>query len=228
MTADEFVLYDAAYVLGALSPTERRDFESHLEVCAACARSVSELAGLPGLMSKVSVDLLTAQAETPPDTLLPALARAVGRERRRRLLILATAAAVAACLIVAGTVAAIRTTAPARPVVAASSQTGTSDLAMASVVPSPVTATSRLVDMAWGTRIDLTCHYRSTQGYPASGAVYALVVVNRSGAGQQVATWTAVPNRDITVMGATSRARADIAAVEIRTAQGQTILRLRT
>jgi len=69
MTTDEFAFYDAAYVVGALSPTDRREFEDHLKVCAACAFSVSELAGLPGLMSRVSIDQLTAEAEPLPETL---------------------------------------------------------------------------------------------------------------------------------------------------------------
>jgi anti-sigma-K factor RskA len=56
MSTDEFALYDAAYVLGALSPADRREFEEHLKGCAACASAVGELAGLPGLMSKVSED----------------------------------------------------------------------------------------------------------------------------------------------------------------------------
>src|SRR5674476_1672482 len=44
MTTDEFTLYDAAYVLGALSPADRREFEDHLKGCAACASSPTELA----------------------------------------------------------------------------------------------------------------------------------------------------------------------------------------
>ena len=74
MSEDEFATYDAAYVLGALSPADRRAFEIHLKGCAACAGSVGELAGLPGLMSRVSLDQLTAEAEPLPETLLPSLA----------------------------------------------------------------------------------------------------------------------------------------------------------
>jgi hypothetical protein len=55
-----------------------------------------------------------------------------------------------------------------------------------------------------------------------------MVVIDRHGTAQQVATWKALPNRELTVMGATSAARRDIAAVEIRTLAGQTILRLTT
>ena len=44
---------DAAYVLGALSPAERLEFERHLGRCDDCTRAVRELAGLPGLLGRV-------------------------------------------------------------------------------------------------------------------------------------------------------------------------------
>ena len=52
-THDEFATWDAAYVLGALSPTERREFEAHLRECDRCSEAVSELAGMPGILSRV-------------------------------------------------------------------------------------------------------------------------------------------------------------------------------
>ena len=226
MTTDEFTLYDAAYVLGALSPADRREFEDHLRVCAACASSVGELAGLPGLMSRVSIEQLTAEPEPVPETLLPSLARAVQRERRRRRVFVGSAAAAAACLIAVGGVAITRPDGPARPPVTASTSSGTANLAFTAVVPSPVTASARLVDMAWGTRIDMTCAYRSQGLYLTSAVPYAMVVIDRHGTAEQVATWKALPNRELTVMGASSRTRGDIAAVEIRTTDGRTISRL--
>ena len=230
MSTDEFALYDAAYVLGALSPADRREFEDHLKGCAACASSVGELAGLPGLMSKVSEDQLTAEVEAPPETLLPALARAVRRERGRRRMAVGTAAAAAACLIAVGAVALTNSDSPTRPPVASPSTTpaGTASLALSAVVPTPVTASARLVDTAWGTRIDLTCSYKANGSAPAGGFPYALVVIDRSGVAQQVATWKAPPGRKLTVMGATSLARQDIASVEVRTLSGLAILRLST
>ncbi|MHB1472669.1 MAG: hypothetical protein ACYCV4_03400 [Dermatophilaceae bacterium] len=64
--------------------------------------------------------------------------------------------------------------------------------------------------------------------YPAAGSPYALVVIDRSGVAQQVATWRALPDRELTVLGASSLARRDVAAVEIRTLSGRAILRLST
>jgi len=235
MSTDRFALYDAAYVLGALSPTERREYEDHLLGCAACASAVGEFAGLPGLMSKVSVEDLTTEAEPPPETLLPSLARAVRRERGSRRLVVSAGAVAAAVLIAVGAAALTGTDSPTdssrNPSAASASSTtpsGSATLALGAVVPSPVTASARLVDMAWGTRIDLTCAYAATANFPREGAAYALVVIDRSGVAQQVAAWKSLPDREITVMGASSLARPEIAAVEIRTLSGLAILRLTT
>jgi anti-sigma factor RsiW len=230
MSTDEFAMYDAAYVLGALSPVDRREFEDHLKGCASCAKSVGELAGLPGLMSKVSVEQLTAEVEAPPETLLPSLARAVRRERGRRRITVGAAAVAAACLIVVGAMALTETAPPNQPSAAPSSAapSGSAKLALSAVVPSPVTASAQLVDMAWGTRVDLTCWYNAKEFAPAGGFPYALVVIDRSGAVQQVATWRAPPGRELTLVGTSSLARRDIAAIEVRRLSGLVILRLWT
>lgn len=230
MSTDEFTLYDAAYVLGALSPSERHEFEDHLKDCAACSNAVGELAGLPGLMSKVSEEQLSADLESPPETLLPSLARAVRRERGRRRLAVGAAGVAASALIAVGAAVLTGPDSPAHPPLASptAAPSGSANLALEAVVPSPVSASARLVDMAWGTRIDLTCSY-NTKGYSsAGGSSYVLVVVDRSGVAQQVATWKALPDHEVTIMGATSLTRQNIAVVEIRTLSGRTLLRLST
>src|SRR5438128_9463850 len=90
---------DGAYVLGSLSPAERQEFEQHLGSCEECARSVREVAGLPGLLFRVDRAVL-AQDETEPvpATLLPSLVREVRRRRRRTVLAVAGAAAAAAVI----------------------------------------------------------------------------------------------------------------------------------
>jgi len=230
MSTDEFTLYDAAYVLGALSPAERREFEDHLKDCVACSNAVGELAGLPGLMSKVSEEQLTAEIESPPETLLPSLARAVRRERGRRRWAVGAAGVAASALIAVGAAALTGPDSTSRPPLASpsSAPTGSAQLALGAVVPSSVRASARLVEMAWGTRIDLTCAYNTTRYSSAGESSYALFVIDRSGAAQQVATWKALPDREVTLMGATSLARQNIAVVEIRTMSGQAILRLST
>jgi len=78
VSTDEFSTYDAAYVLGALSPPERSAFEAHLRTCTSCAAGVTALAGLPGLLAKVPLEQVIDPAPVPlPQTLLPRLLREV-------------------------------------------------------------------------------------------------------------------------------------------------------
>ena len=55
-TGCAFTHDDAAYVLGALSPAERLEFERHLAGCDDCSRSVRSLAGMPGLLDRAVSD----------------------------------------------------------------------------------------------------------------------------------------------------------------------------
>ena len=105
---DPFAEYDAAYVLGSLSPQDRHEFEAHLKGCRQCTVAVAALAGLPGLLSTVSatdaerIAELGADATPPvPETLRPRLLTSVRNRRRLRTVIQVTAAGLvaAACLV---------------------------------------------------------------------------------------------------------------------------------
>ena len=48
----EYALWDAAYVLGSLSSTERHEYEAHLSSCPSCREAVAELTGMPALLSR--------------------------------------------------------------------------------------------------------------------------------------------------------------------------------
>ena len=48
-----YAMWDAAYVLGSLSATERREFEAHLADCPPCREAVAQLSGLPALLSRL-------------------------------------------------------------------------------------------------------------------------------------------------------------------------------
>ncbi len=60
--ADDIHEWDAAYVLGSLSATDRALFEAHLEGCDACMRSLAELSGLPGVLRMLPVPSRVARA----------------------------------------------------------------------------------------------------------------------------------------------------------------------
>src|SRR3712207_3271102 len=93
---------DGAYLLGALTPSERLEFEHHLSRCEECARSVRQLAGLPGLLARVDPSVI----DEPPDTepvppgVLPALVAETRKAQRRRGLLTAVAAAAATAAVV--------------------------------------------------------------------------------------------------------------------------------
>lgn len=84
------------YVLGALEPAERADFEEHLAGCERCQAEVAELRGLPELLEQAAPPV-----EVPPslrERTFAAVERAAAQQRRRRRLRLALTA-VAACLV---------------------------------------------------------------------------------------------------------------------------------
>ena len=43
--AHDLAMWDAAYVLGALSDADRLEFEAHLVGCISCREAVTELTG---------------------------------------------------------------------------------------------------------------------------------------------------------------------------------------
>lgn len=201
----------AAYVLGALPAAERPAFEAHLEACPDCRRTVADLAGLPGLLARVSPDDLVEPTPVP-DTLVPRLVREVRRSSRRRRLLVGALGAAAVLLAVAGTAVVVQRT-----------NDEPAEVAMQAVVESPVTASAALVGHAWGTEVTMRCRYadRSTWSRP-----YALVAVDDRGTAYQIATWTVGPGKTATVRGSVPVPRERIDRLEVRTLTGQALLRL--
>jgi hypothetical protein len=235
-----YATWDGSYVLGALSPADRERYEHHLADCADCADAVRDLAGLPGLLSRVDEQAVAAPTGPAPETLLPRLVLEVRRERRRRAGVATGLAAAAVGVVVAGAATLGVLTGSDTPE-ATPSATGSPSVessgpatpdsqarAMQPVGGAPVEGWLTLESVPWGTRITLECTYAPTaSGYGgAQPAGYALVVRTRDGAEREVATWNAVPGRAMQLAAATASGRADIAAVEVRTGDGRPVLRL--
>jgi hypothetical protein len=224
----EFEHTDGAYVLGALSAAERLAFERHLRGCDACTGRVRQLAGLPGLLGRVSPEVLEdTPAPDVPATVLPALAARVRREQRRRTRLTAALAAAAAALVVGLGAAAVQATSdgPATPPVVAPTTPPATDMeAVGGEVP--VTASLTLEDVTWGTRIGLTCTYDpSSVEYDLPPEVtYLLVVRTRTGVVEQVGTWRSVGGRTMRFEAGTATRQDDIASVEVRTTDGRVVL----
>lgn len=212
MSDDPFRYDDGAYVLDALPPGERAAFEGHLTTCPECRARVAEARAAAGLLAGLTeVDF--ADPGPVPDTLLPGLLRQAGRERTRRWLVSGSIGAVAAAIITALVIVLWPGSSTTRPPAEA----------MVPVVPSPVTATATLVSKAWGTEIDLNCHYSDDiDRYEP----YKLFVVDKLGGLHAVGSWTLSPGHEVDFTTGTAVQESDIARVEITRENGSPILRL--
>ena len=227
---------DAAYVLGALSPAERLEFERHLAACDECSRSIRSLAGLPGLLDLVDANVLEdPPADTPlPATLLPSLTRAVEARRRRRTVVIAGLAAAAAAVaalslpLVLDRDDAPPTSGPGTSSPSTAGQDRVETHAMAPQGDVPIEATLGLEPVTWGTRMVLTCTYdKDAIGVELPEQVdYLLYVTDAEGHTEQVGSWTSVSGATMTVPTATSVTRDDLRTVEVRTPDGRVVLRL--
>jgi len=221
--------WDAAYVLGSLSPAERLEFETHLEGCGRCRASVAELSGLPGLLARLDADRAfeliehrdeAPTAESAPIATLPAdlvariQARQAARSGRRTRLLLGLAAA------------AVVATAIAIPVSIASAPHPTVSTALSQVVSSPLSADVELTSVRWGTKLDMSCRYRDIEsGVPDSVRWdYALWIIQKNGTASELSSWSASNNSVVDLSAATSVPVSQIAAVQVRSVRDGKVL----
>jgi anti-sigma factor RsiW len=220
MTPDhaEFAEWDAAYVLGALTPADRSRYEGHLDECDRCRAACAELAALPGLLAAarpVADGAGAADAADPPRDLVPAITDR--RRRRRREVRARVGVALAAAAVVAGAVVI--------PLVIAQQPSPAATFALTPVDETAMTATVSLTPVGWGTRIEMECGYPAGYGAGDAGPwSYALVVTDDSGESSQVSTWNAIPGQTFRFVAATAVAFKDIASIEVRSAGGEPLL----
>jgi len=214
--------WDAAYVLGALSPDDRRRFEAHLEECPECRTSVAELAGMPALLSRTEAPELAAPPQPELDLggergVLQPLAHRVRRRRLARRWALAAASVLAAAAIAAAVVLPASLGAPAP------APQGT-QLALAQTTPSPLSATVSLTAKRWGTELTMHCRYDAPTGPYATTGSYALYVTDAAGQATRVASWSAWPGADIRASGAVDLQKSQLRTVQIRDAATDAVL----
>ncbi len=231
--SDDYSEWDAAYVLGSLSAADRRDFERHLSGCDACSAAVAQLAGMPGLLSKLSASEAMALLDTPqpipmPQTLLPRLVRSA-RRRQLRVRGLVAGGIVAAAAAAAAIVLMVPLLFSAVPAVPPNDRV----VSLSKVVPNPLTASIRLTPEGWGTRIDMDCSYgepattvpyRTGDTTPAARG-YALFVTDESGNTTEIATWSAAPGSRVEPSASTSLPISQIASLDVRSTDGTVLLR---
>lgn len=224
---DRYREWDGAYVLGALTPDERREYETHLAECPDCARAVTELAVLPGLLARVPEPDIAAAVSSPlPESLwrtlesvatTPAIdvRRVARRDRLRRVAIGVGSAVVAAAAAVAITVSLVHRPPPQ----VYGSRT------MQLLVSAPVAADFTLTKVGEGsTFIKLNCGYTHGASAPAV-TPYRLVVTSDSGVVKQVTRWYVKPGvQEYHPNGTVDLPPADIRTVAITDDTGHPLL----
>ena len=219
----EFSQWDASYVIGALTPGDRRTFEAHLEECERCRAAVAALASMPGLLSRARSEVETwdnadAAAGPPADLVDLVTERRSRRARSIRNRVIIAASGVAAALALAIAVPAVLTsasvTAPAQTVV------------LAPVGDSTMMVSVGLTPVAWGTRIAITCEY--PEGETWAGAygpwAYSLELTDDAGNTSQVSSWRAVAGKTIHLDAATAVPLGRIVSVRVLSSDGVPVL----
>ena len=100
--ADDYAQWDAAYVLGALSDSDRREYEEHLAGCVSCRDAVDELSTVATLLPLLDADEVVDQSSAAPrcpDFVTSLLAKSDQRsatvaQRAKRQPVMATATTV--------------------------------------------------------------------------------------------------------------------------------------
>jgi hypothetical protein len=228
---DSYREWDAAYVLGALSPAERREFEEHIKQCEPCSNAVAELAAMPGLLGSLladdALDLLGLEATeivTPDPTSATSLHRLTARARRcRRIQTWSAGIAgvtVAAATFAGASVMSDRVNPPAQPSISVPLQ---------KAVPGPLTANLALTSVEWGTKIRMSCDYHVGPGPgggspPSTRIRYGLYVTDHAGTETRVSSWTSSPGETVTVAGSIDVPLSDITALDVRSLDSGTVL----
>jgi len=215
-----------AYLLGALDDAEMAEFEEHLAGCEECGSALDELSGVLPVLEEARQDGF-AFAEPPGgDAMLDRLLAQVAGERQRRRRRRLAAVAAAAVLVVGGPAIAVVATEGASDSPSAASAFAT-DRVSASNPATGASAVVGVADKGWGTAVDL--RLSGVRG----PLTCSLIAVGAHGE-QTVATWsvpaagygTGAQPAPLTVHGATGLHRGEIRSWEIRTDQGQVLVKL--
>lgn len=203
-----------AYLLGSLAPADRAAVDRHLGGCAECRGELASIAPLPGLLGRLTPEEARDGPLTPPADLLRRTVAAVGadRDRQRRTLrrwrFGAAAAAVAAVVGVAAAV------------VIPDLVTGTAGEQVVAMAGSTGSGSGSLQARAWGTAVEL-----DLAELPAARSYQALATAS-DGRVDVAASWGATPSGRAVVDGATAIQRADLVSIEVRTADGRSLMTL--
>jgi len=208
--------------LGVIDPPERHTVEGHLAGCGRCTGVFADLAVLPGLLHRLSLEeATTGLPPVPPEFTARLLAAAddltsARHRRRRRMAVWASVAAAVVLLTVGVAVPLVLHRAPASteaaqavPVVVSGTDPATS-----------VSATVTLVPVATGTSLEL-----SLSGVEP-GEHCQLVAIDAAGQREVASTWVASYQGVATVSGSTGLTQRSIQTLVVETNDGRTLVSL--
>lgn len=205
-TEDNIAEWDAAYVLGALSADERREYENYLAANPARSADVTELAWMPAILDMLTRDEALALIDRGPTTHVSSLA--ARRQRRSRRTVVASALATAAALLIAGGVVGATVFPRSAPVETVALQP------MQATPNGGVTAALAVSQKGWGTRLDWTCEY--TKDWAKDVASYDMVVTTTDGAQTVVGSWSPAGDEAAGLAASTTIPTDQIRSVDIR------------
>ncbi|KUI34467.1 hypothetical protein AU197_07275 [Mycobacterium sp. IS-1590] len=219
--------WDAAYVLGALSPEDRRAYEDYLAANPARAAELDDLAEMPAMLAALSreeaaalIDADEGSAVDHPADVASLAQAAAKRQRRSRRSILAATVAVAAALAVLG------------GVVGATVFPRTSSVQTVAMEPMQpgqrqgLTAQLAVTEKKWGTELNWACEY--TKDWARDVDSYDIVVTTRDGVQTAVGSWRPAGDEATGLSAATSIPTAEIASIDIRVSGSDEPLAVRT
>jgi hypothetical protein len=213
----DLTVWDAAYILGALSPEERVEYERFLSAEPAQIVTLTELTEISNILNVLSPEeafaLIDEGVGTPvidhdAPSSMPSLGVVADKRRRRsqpaRLLTLFASAA--AFLVIGGIIG--------YTVVPHESAPGASLQAMAPGQRAGITAALALSAEEWGTRLDWGCQY--TKDWATGVASYDLIVTTKDGRESAVASWSPAGGQTSGLAASTAIPASQIRTVEIR------------
>jgi anti-sigma-K factor RskA len=224
----EFAHNDGAYVLGALAPAERAEYEQHVSSCSACREAVASIAVLPGLLRRLAP--LQTQ-ETLPTSIdrLPKLVQNLGvirakqRNRQRWQIFGSALVAAGMVLAIALGVMSLRPATTQQPE-AMPTATGPVMIAMTQVVTeTAVTAEIALHETRGGVEVTMHCAYPLSNDHKKP-YTFRLFALGTDGMAEQLGSWMAGPGDDVIISGMSRYHLVDLVRIELRAKDGTTVL----
>jgi hypothetical protein len=213
---------DGAYVLGALSPAERKAYERHLATCSFCREAVRDISTLPDLLSRLDatefaklIDPSLSHGEQHHP-----IRRMVTRRKNPRTMTVRVVSSAAALLLVAlvGIGVFLLTREPAAP---AAAPPGPAVAMMPVAGVSPLTATLRMTTKAGGTVVDLTCTFNKTAAKPYTFRLFAYGPDDEK---EQIGSWQAAPGSDFLMEAVTHFTAGSLSRLELVQYDGKPLL----